>query len=212
VFFVAGTYDYGRVDEFQQTSIVTRFVHVWFVPLWPTCSIVKSSLRAPFVVPVVRRSIVAGYGRVWGPLLVAGALVAFACNETLLGVVAAALGIATSIAAWLVGRLDARAFVERRAYRRAIGLPVDPAVLTVADRDRWCAHLLDGLGAKHGDYRGATQVSWQRLAKNAGLDVDTQASLIALARIHETITIGDERRELRALRETLVDALPKGGW
>jgi len=212
--FVGGTHDFGSVDEYQQTSVATRFVHVWFVPIWPLHSVVKSSLCAPFLVPLVARSIVAGYLRMWGPLI-AGAMALSVMTGKIpsaMGAVAAVLGAIVGVVGWTMGRLGRRAYAERQAYRRAIGIPVDPAILADADRRTTRARLLDEVERIHGDYRGATTVPWERLVLDPHLGVETLACLVALARIEETLSKGEEKARFRSMRQRLMDVLqPKFG-
>lgn len=207
--FVAGTHDFGTIDQYQQTSVATRFVHVWFVPIWPLRSIVKSSLGTPFVVPFVARSIVAGYLRVWGPVLVGIVVLDLLTRELALplaiNAVVATLGLIAGAIGWMMGRLDRRGYAERHAYRLAIGLPVDPAILSEDDRRSTRAKLLEELGRKHVDYRGAMAVPWERLAIES--DVESLATLLALARVEETFSGSAERARLRSKRKRLGDIL-----
>ena len=206
---IFGTHDYGTVDVHEQTSVATRFVHVWFVPLWPVQSIVKSSLRAPFFVPLVTHSIVAGYARVWGPLLIVGSMGLTAIDDVplALAIVGVVLGAVVTVVGWVTGKLGARASVERRAYRRAIGLPIDPAIL--AYHDQWSVHaqLVDQVGRKHADYRGTTTVPWERLTLDPNADTETLAFLLAIARLDEMLEASGRADHMRAIQDRLVEFL-----
>jgi len=79
---VAGTRLCGKVDESQVGFVVTRFVHVWFVPLIPLSSwFVTAGGARP--VPFSLKSAFVGYVRGWGVLAALGGFGGFVylCTE-----------------------------------------------------------------------------------------------------------------------------------
>lgn len=79
---VAGTRLAGKVDQAQTGFVVTRFVHVWFVPLIPMSSwFVTDGGARP--VPFSLKSAFVGYVRGWGVLAALGGFGGFVylCTE-----------------------------------------------------------------------------------------------------------------------------------
>lgn len=68
---VAGTRLAGKVDQTRVGFVVTRFVHVWFVPLVPLSSwfVTEAGARA---IPLSFRSVFAGYARGFGVVAALG--------------------------------------------------------------------------------------------------------------------------------------------
>jgi hypothetical protein len=98
MFVIYGTGFYGQVDSRGGQHQLTRFFHVYYVPLIPvgtlwTTQYVDGGYRG-HPVRMSGRSVLAGYARVWGPLAAVGALVTASVGGL---VAAAALG---ALCAW----------------------------------------------------------------------------------------------------------------
>jgi hypothetical protein len=69
---VGGTRMCGRVDETRSGHVVTRFFHIWFVPLVPLSSWFVAASGSVVKIPLSLRSIFAAYVRAFGVLLALG--------------------------------------------------------------------------------------------------------------------------------------------
>ncbi len=94
---IYGTRFYGEVDSYGGQRQLTRFFHIYYVPLIPVGTVwVTRDAESGYDGHAVRmsgRSVVAGYARVWGPVAAVGALIAgsiggFVAALGLLGVMA----------------------------------------------------------------------------------------------------------------------------
>lgn len=225
--FIYGTRFYGKVRACGTSFVATRFVHLWFVPIFPigTHLVLESSGDGYRSVPIPFSflSMLAGYFRVWGPVAVIGAVVsameAFEVAESpaAMGVVAVfsavvvlALLVGTILAYAVLGKLPLDAKRRRAAYALHTGYHVDPAELgqarfglrdallgTIAERAR---HLA-GMG-----YRvppDPTQL-WPQLALDPtqGDEVLVSAAF-TLARIEGSLASGPHKAQLDQIHEQL---------
>lgn len=71
---VGGTRFCGRVDETRSGHVVTRFFHIWFVPLVPLSSWFVTGSGSVVKLPLSFRSILVAYVRAFGVLLALGCL------------------------------------------------------------------------------------------------------------------------------------------
>jgi hypothetical protein len=152
MFVIYGTGFYGQVDSRGGQHQLTRFFHVYYVPLFPVGTVwATQRLESGYQGHGVRmsgRSVLAGYARVWAPLAAVGALVTGSVG----GLIAAAgLG---ALCAWTWTWRSVR---DARGRRRsdlnllAFGTRCDP--LRMPERlasdlqgpisERW-AHVADG--------------------------------------------------------------------
>jgi hypothetical protein len=130
---------YGTVDKIDGVFVATRFAHLWFIPLIPVESylVLGAGPSRPqgvaLSVRLHRRSVTAGYLRIWSLIAL------FACwplcdsAGLLVGLPAAALALAVALFAWLrMGRLSPREIQERTAYAQFADAPIDVGLLGVA--------------------------------------------------------------------------------
>src|SRR5262245_62075970 len=98
---IYGTRFYGEVDSYGGQRQLTKFVHIYYVPLIPvdTLWVTHDSDEGCYnghPVKMSGRSILAGYARVWGPVAAIGAFLA----GSVTGLVAAGALIAVSAWTW----------------------------------------------------------------------------------------------------------------
>lgn len=216
VFF--GTRTYGTIDRHRDAAIATVFLHCFFVPLVPLSSVLIGA-GATRPIPLSLRSVVAAYLRIW-PFVLAIALVASwapafwiflrpPSRSPSMGAVLLGL-VALGVFGWLgVGRTSPRDRALRDVYARAIGEPIDPAVLgdereVLRDRLRARTHAL--LPSGDAGYRtGADpERAWVDLAL-ASDDPEVLAFALARARVEASLARGAEATLLRAAHARLAD-------
>jgi hypothetical protein len=121
VIVIYGQRTYGAVDEQAGQYAVTKFAHIYYLPIIPTGSVWITGPERGIPTPLNFKSIAAGYLRTWGiglgGLFVVLGLAGSGVLVALLGVLCAALSIATwkwskrtSEDARLRGNLNALAF------------------------------------------------------------------------------------------------------
>jgi hypothetical protein len=150
---IYGTRFYGQVDGHGGQRQLTKFFHLYYVPLFPVGTMwVTRTLDQGYNGHAVRmsgRSVLAGYARVWGPIAAIGALAAGGIG----GVVAA--GAAAALSIWTWTWHSVRGDRERRRsdfHLLAFGTRCDPlkmddrlaSVLHAEVAARW-AQVSDGV-------------------------------------------------------------------
>ena len=118
---IYGHRTYGAVDEQGGQHAVTRFAHVYYMPLFPTSSMWMTSADRGIPIKMSGKSVLAAYARTWGMVGAIGCVfAALGGGGILTGLAAVALGTA-SISSWswskrrteqalLRGNLNALAF------------------------------------------------------------------------------------------------------
>jgi hypothetical protein len=149
---IYGTAFYGQVDGHGGQRQLTKFFHLYYVPLVPIDTLwVTRDLPRGYnghAVEMSGKSVVAGYARVWGPIAVVGALALGGIG----GFVAA--GALAAVSAWTWTWRSIRSPRERRRsdfHLRAFGTRCDPlrmdtrlaSVLQADIAKRW-AQVADG--------------------------------------------------------------------
>ena len=69
-----GTRRTGKVSAREGQYAVTRFAHVYYLPLFPIAGLWITGADRGHVAKVSWKSVIAGYARTWGPLLGLGAM------------------------------------------------------------------------------------------------------------------------------------------
>jgi hypothetical protein len=149
---IYGTRFYGEVDRHGGQRQLTRFFHIYYVPIIPVGTLwVTRDLDEGYsghAIAMSGRSVVAGYARIWGPLAAIGAIAAGSVG----GVVAA--GALAGLCAWSWTWRSLRSARERRRsdfHLLALGTRCDPlkmepglaAVLQADVAERW-AQVAEG--------------------------------------------------------------------
>jgi hypothetical protein len=124
---VYGSRHYGKIDDHDGEFAVTRFAHIYFVPLIPLGSIWvtgedEEGLRG-HPVRFSGKSVLAGYARIWGPLLAVGGI----ASGGLVGIAGAAAAGGVTLWSWMWRSL--RTARERRRsdfHLVAFGTRCDP--------------------------------------------------------------------------------------
>jgi hypothetical protein len=142
---IYGTKFYGAVNSYGGQCQLTKFFHIYYVPLLPVDTLwVTRELDKGYHghrVKMSGRSVLAGYARVWGPVAAVGAFLAGSVG----GIVAAAGLIGLSAWSWSWRSLR-NAREQRRSdfHQLAFGTRCDPL-----DMDDELAHSLQPRIAAH---------------------------------------------------------------
>jgi hypothetical protein len=199
---IYGTRFYGEVDRHGDQRQLTRFFHLYYVPLVPVGTLwVTRNIESGYgghAVAMSGRSVVAGYARVWGPL----AAVAAIATGSIGGLVAASA--LAGLCAWSWTWRSLRSARERRRsdfHLLALGTRCDPlrmepelaSVLQADVAKRW-AQVADGRSPDDVARLGATSPLQAVLA---------YASLRLAARLAP----GDHARAARQASERVLDAI-----
>ena len=199
---IYGTRFYGEVDNHGGQRQLTKFFHIYWVPLVPVGTLwVTRDLEDGYgghAVAMSGRSVVAGYARVWGPVAAIGAIAAGSVG----GFIAA--GALVALSAWTWSWRSIRGARERRRsdfHLLAFGTRCDPinmdarlaSVLQADVAERW-AQVSDG----------NTPEDVARLgAANPAQAVLAYASLRLAARLAP----GEHARAARDASERVLDSL-----
>jgi hypothetical protein len=181
---VVGQRLYGKIDALGPASVSTQFAYFQFLPFVPEKSFLRVGESA-LVLPLVGRSVAAGYLRAWGPVLaIVGAILA-ASGSLLGGVILALAGLGLATWAWGTAlRPRGEALARLEAYEAVVGAPVDPAYIVSATRrdetreaaDEWLADIarraeqtIDAEGADlAASYRASGRATdWRQIAERA---------------------------------------------
>jgi hypothetical protein len=199
---IYGTRFYGKVDSHEGQHQLTRFFHIYYVPLIPVSTLwVTRATDTGYNghdVQMSLRSVVAGYARVWGPVAAVGAI----ATGSVAGV-AAAVG-AGALAAWSWSWRNLRGAREKRRsdfHLLAFGTRCDPlkmdqtlaSNLQAAVARRW-AEVADGASPEDVARLGAATPAQAVLA---------YASLRLAARLAP----GDHARQAREASDRILDAV-----
>jgi hypothetical protein len=149
---IYGTRHYGQVDGHGGQRQLTRFAHIYFLPLFPVGTLwVTRDVDEGYQGHAVRlsgRSVVAGYARVWGPLAAIGSIASGGIG----GIVAGAAIGALSVWSWTWrsvrgAREQRRSDFHLLAYGTRydpLRMPLELAHVLKADIDERWAQIADG--------------------------------------------------------------------
>jgi hypothetical protein len=133
-----GARPYGKSDEHSGSYVVTRFAYLQFLPLVPSQSFLIVASGGPpraLALPLVGRSVLAGYARIWSPVAAFVGLAVACSGAPFVGGTLLALSVAVGLYAWIrLGRLTAPERAHREAYAAFAGAPVDVALIASATR------------------------------------------------------------------------------
>lgn len=199
---IYGTQFYGQVDSYAGQRQLTKFFHIYYVPVIPVGTLwVTRELDQGYsghAVQMSGKSVLAGYARVWGPVAAIGAIATGSGG----GILAA--GALAALSAWTWTWHSVRSARERRRgdfHLLAFGTRCDPlkmedqlaSVLQANVAERW-ALVADG----------STPEDIARLgAANPAQAVLAYASLRLAARLAP----GDHARRARDASERILDAI-----
>jgi hypothetical protein len=199
---IYGTRFYGEVDAYGGQRQLTKFFHIYYVPLvpvdtlWVTRDLERGYSGHP--VQMSGRSVLAGYARVWGPVAAVGAALAGSIG----GLVAAGALIALSAWTWS-WRSIRNAREQRRSdfHLLAFGTRCDPlnmdhdlaSSIQTHVAERW-AQVAEGNSPEDVARLGAANPAQAVLA---------YASLRLAARLAP----GDHARRSREASERILDAI-----
>lgn len=202
---IYGTRFYGQVDSHAGQRQLTKFFHIYYVPLVPVGTLwVTRDLDRGYnghAVQMSGRSVLAGYARVWGPIAVIGAIATGS-----VGGILAAGGLA-ALSAWTWTWHSLRGAREKKRsdfHLLAFGTRCDPlkmegqlaSVLQADVAERW-AQVADG----------STPEDVARLgAANPAQAVLAYASLRLAARLAPS----EHARKARDASERILDAIKDG--
>ncbi|HEY1552584.1 MAG TPA: hypothetical protein VGG28_32370 [Kofleriaceae bacterium] len=127
---VFGTRSYGRIDAHGGEHAMTRFAHVYYLPIIPVSSMWVMGDRG-FAIRTSGKSIAAAYLRVWAPLIAICVLL----TASIAGTIIAAVLAAASAWAWRSRGLRQSAMRASDFRLLAFGTRCDPAWMTSSLRD-----------------------------------------------------------------------------
>ncbi len=223
-----GIRPYGKTRACGASYVVTRFFHIWFLPLVPvgTQLVLEetggNSYRG-IDTSLDFRSVVAGYLRVWGPISVIIAVMmglgALGDSESGLemlvtgaftGFVTLVLLVATVLAFAVMGKLSIEEKQKRSVYALHTGYFVDPADMGMARqrmREGILATIADrARGLASGGYRGPgdpTQM-WPQYALDPTHNDDVLVTAaFTLARLDASLAQGPYKSHMEMLHHQL---------
>ena len=202
--FVSGSRYYGKVDAIGGVYVTTRFQHVQmlpFVPLGSVLIVTGCGHDRALVLPLVARSVVAGYVRIWTFFAI---FVGLALTDEVSPFVGVPIAVAAAVAgawAWFsAGHVSAEEREKRRIYGTFAGAPIDVARLgdaargpDAAEAKAWRDEIVgraeemittDGSNDA-ASYRGlARHTGWQDVAEHAHAATPAcQGAALTLARL-----------------------------
>jgi hypothetical protein len=185
---IYGSRLYGRIEDFCGTHISTRFVHLWYLPLFPTGShlVLGQSDDGDgyrgIPIGLSFRSMIAGYLRVWGVFGLVGSMIGLfvaisgmvsgkgsrsdGVSDDLVNLIMSGFIFVVAAAmmafAWgVIGRLSHSEKQKRVLYQMFTGIAADPAVLRDARND-----VRAGLFQKIGERAQGLAQTGYRIAVN----------------------------------------------
>ena len=128
----------GRVLDSGESHVETRCVHFMGLPLLPLKSyavIDEASGASIELAELNADSVVAAYGRAWGPALaIAGAAAVALGGDLVTDLFCIAAGVIGALIGWRAGRLSEDDRARYAAYQKHIGRFLDPALLPSEQR------------------------------------------------------------------------------
>lgn len=227
MFYIYGQRLYGKIEATQGCFVVTQCVHLNFLPLFPTRSVmVVQSPGEPapsyLSIPMSGTSVMAAYFRTWGVLVsvvsTIATLVAFSHDDGELAY-AVLSGVLVASTAWSflrLGKLSQAAHAQRAIYAQFASAPVDIARLAPT-MTGLRTHLVGLLASEApalsalGSYRAPVDTSdWRAVALDPSVThpVFLRAAL-TLARLEASNAPRAAQRELTQTHDAIWEKLVK---
>lgn len=212
----------GSVERVGRARIVTEFLHVLWLPAVPIRSLLLLD-RGARPIPMHVGSVVAGYGRTWGPVaalfvwLLALPWIADHIDRAVVYLVVFGCLAALLACAWLpffaIGRLTRAQRAARSAFARFLGAPVDPVTsgVPIGELREALRAELEERSPGPATYRRATDLArgGAGMLASALSSDDPRAieAALVLARIEESESAGAEARAYARVFEELSSKL-----
>ncbi len=198
---IFGTRFYGEVDRCGGQRQLTKFFHIYYVPLLPVDTLwVTQDVKGGYhghAVAMSPRSVVAGYARIWGPLAAVGALATGSMGGFL-----ASMGL-LALSAWSWTWLSVRGARERRRseyHMLALGTRCDPLKM-----DHQLASMLQ-TGVTERWARVAEGKTPEDVARHGAANADQSVLAYAALRLAARLAPADQGRKARESSERVLDA------
>ncbi|HVV84786.1 MAG TPA: hypothetical protein VHE35_17100 [Kofleriaceae bacterium] len=201
--FVWGHRFYGHHDEVDRQHGMTRFGHLWFLPLFPMKALWITDARRKLGHPMrmTLRGVAHGYVRAWGLVVGLIALLAGLADGNLpaigFGVVSLGLAVAS-----LAGRRmrQERSLRRARYTRMTLGTACDPMVMAAE-----IAEALQPAAASEWARRAGTRTP-DDVARLGAESLEQAAAAYTLLRLSARLERGAKGRRARATSEKILDA------
>lgn len=183
---IYGTREYGLVDEHEGELASTTFFHLWFAPIFPVGSTwithESADQRQGHKIKLYGKSVLAGYLRVWGPIVAIGNFGAAFERGSFGHALAAFLALALCALSWTWRKLHGDNAKRRSDFNYvAFGTRVEPKRLDAETRgqlksaldQQWNARAPKGSPndvARHGSADPAEAVLAYGLLRLAGIE------------------------------------------
>jgi hypothetical protein len=227
--FVLGTLNYGTVERSARHRIVTRFIHLFFMPLIPIGSRVKLihpvQLTHPISIKLNWSSVFAAYVRTWGVVLLVAS--GYGCTQSMgdlsyepshyLFHVAVrrllffSIICATVLAGYfLLGRTTPERKLQLACFGTHTDLEVDPRFLRQGEREvganlqKWITDRCHGQGQTGYRSMPDPEQEWMQIALDpANHDREVVGAAYTLARLRGSHGSHADRRSFRAAEQAL---------
>jgi hypothetical protein len=228
---VYGMRHYGRIDEYQGTFIMTKFIHVWFLPLIPAGSHLvleegEDDSYSGISVGLNLRSMFAGYLRVWGVFGCIAGLIGLVISikdalsaadpvDDIVNIVLAGFAFVVAIAmmaiAWgVVGRLSSEEKKKRFVYAHFAGVGADLAEMREARTSireglfKYIAERAQGLSQTGYRMPPDPHNHWPQIALDPSFrDADFVGAAFALSRVEGSLLQGPAKAQMEMTHHAL---------
>ncbi|HUS29378.1 MAG TPA: hypothetical protein VMZ53_12755 [Kofleriaceae bacterium] len=133
---------YGAVDEQGGQYAVTKFAHIYYMPLFPVGSVWLTAPDRGIPTPLNGKSVLAAYARTWG-LVAGGALIVSGLSTSIIVSILGLVVLAASIATWKLWGKRATHDAQLRGNLNALafGTYCDPQLFTPPMREHYKLEL-----------------------------------------------------------------------
>ena len=191
-----GTRTAGKVDQRDGQYALTRFAHIYWIPLFPVSAMWVTGNGVGHTTKLSAKSVVAGYARTWGPILGAAGIAG------LVGLPIAIAAVSVTALAWAWKDVGTDAAKRRSDLNQlAFGTRCDPKLLP--------ASLADGIKLEL-DHKWAVISDGQspdEVAKFGTDDLERAATAYGLLRLASLRLSGEQARDADASASRLADGI-----